>query len=109
MRFQPAQDQFKRVLPEAQWVPIQPGSAVWDSFFRIDGDDLQRPGTYGPPVQFLGIFEENDPDKRLMVVANWNNDIGDAWQWSGTGFLPIDLSNEAYKLGVNYMMYALTH
>ena len=103
------QDQFKRVLPEANWVPIEPGSAVWDSFFRIDEIDLQRPGTYGPPVQFLGIFEENDPKKRLMVVANWNNDIGDAWQWSGTGFLSVDLSNEAYKFGVNYMMYALTH
>jgi hypothetical protein len=103
------QEQFKRVLPEANWIPIEPGSAVWDAFFRIDGDDLQRPGTYGPPVQFLGVFEDNDPAKRLMVVANWNNDIGDAWQWSGTGFIPIDLSNEAYKLGVNYMMYALTH
>ena len=103
------QDQMKRVLPEAQWLPIEPGSAVWDSFFRIDGDDLQQPGIYGPPVQFLGLFENNDPTKRLMVVANYNNDIGDAWQWSGTGFLPIDLSNEAYKLGVNYVMYALTH
>lgn len=103
------QDQMKRVLPDAQWLPVQPGSAVWDSFFRIEEQDLQMPGIYGPPIQYLGIFEDNDPTKRLMVIANYNNDIGDAWQWSGTGFVPIDLSNEAYKLGVNYMMYALTH
>jgi len=45
----------------------------------------------------------------VMVIANWNNDIGDAWQWSDEGFLPIDLTNEAYQLGVNYVMYALTH
>jgi hypothetical protein len=44
-----------------------------------------------------------------MVIADWNNDVGDAWQWSDQGFLPIDLTNEAYKLGVNYVMYALTH
>jgi hypothetical protein len=25
------------------------------------------------------------------------------------GFRPIDESNEAYKLGVNYLIYALTH
>jgi len=103
------QDQMKRVLPDAQWLPVQPGNAVWDSFFRIDENDLAQPGIYGPPVQYLGIFEDNDPSKRLMVIANYNNDVGDAWQWSDQGFLPIDLTNEAYKLGVNYVMYALTH
>ena len=101
--------QMRRVLKDARWIPIEPGSAVWDAFFRIEGDDLVRPGIYGPPVQYLGIFEDNDPTKRLMVVANYNNDVGDAWQWSDQGFLPIDLTNEAYKLGVNYIMYALTH
>ena len=103
------QDQMKRVLPDAQWLPVEPGSAVWDSFFRIDGNDLVQPGIYGPPVQYLGLFEDNDPKKRLMVIANYNNDVGDAWQWSGEGFIPIDITNEAYKLGVNYVMYALTH
>ena len=103
------QEQFKRVLPDAQWIPIVPGSQVWDSFFRIEAEDLARPGVYGAGNQYLGIFEENDPTKRLIVIANHNNDIGDAWQWSGTGFYGVDLSNEAYKLGVNYFMYALTH
>jgi hypothetical protein len=82
---------------------------VWDALFRVDVGDLQVPGIYGPPVQYLGIFEDNDPTKRLMVIANYNNDVGDAWQWSDQGFLPVDLTNEAYKLGVNYVMYALTH
>jgi uncharacterized protein DUF4159 len=103
------QFQMSRVLPKAQWLPVTPDNPVWDSFFRVDEEDLQTPGIYGPPVQYLGIFEDNDPKKRLMVIANWNNDVGDAWQWSDQGFLPIDLTNEAYKLGVNYVMYALTH
>ena len=103
------QEQMKRVFPEANWIKIDPSLPVWDSFFRIDGEDLLKPGIYGPPVEYYGIFEENDVTKRLMVVANYNNDIGDAWQWSDQGFLPIDLTNEAYKLGVNYVMYALTH
>lgn len=101
--------QMQRVLPKARWIPVTPDHAVWDSFFRVDEQDLQQPGIYGPPVQYLGLFEDNDPTKRLMVIANYNNDVGDAWQWSDQGFLPIDLTNEAYKLGVNYMMYALTH
>jgi hypothetical protein len=107
--FDNLREQFRRVMPNAQWLPVAIGSPVWDSFFRIDESDLQVPGIYGPPIQYLGIFEDNDPTKRMMVIANWNNDVGDAWQWSGTGFVSVDLSNEAYKLGVNYVMYALTH
>lgn len=102
------QDQMKRVLPDAQWLPVEPNSAVWDSFFRIDENDLKQPGIYGPDIQYLGLFENNDPTKRLMVIANYNNDIGDAWQWSDQGFHPIELTNEAYKLGVNYVVYGMT-
>ena len=61
------------------------------------------------PARFLGIFEDNDPAKRLLVIANYNNDVGESWEWSDRGFIPIDLSNKAFKLGVNYLMYALTH
>jgi hypothetical protein len=35
--------------------------------------------------------------------------VSDYWEFSATGFLPIDATNEAYKLGVNYVLYALTH
>jgi len=45
----------------------------------------------------------------LMFIANFNNDIAQYWEWSDTGFTPIDLSNDAYKFGVNYIMYGLTH
>ena len=59
--------------------------------------------------QYLGLFEDNDPTKRLAVIANYNNDIGEYWEFSDVGWYPIDLSNEAYKLGVNYVIYAMTH
>ena len=63
----------------------------------------------GGPPEFWGIFENNDPSKRLMFIANFNNDISQYWEWSDTGLVPIDLSNDAYKFGVNYVMYGLTH
>ncbi|MBR9990897.1 MAG: DUF4159 domain-containing protein, partial [Gemmatimonadetes bacterium] len=47
--------------------------------------------------------------KRQIVIMNNNNDIGDYMEFSNTGFFPVDLSNNAYKLAVNYMIYALTH
>ena len=62
----------------------------------------------GRPV-FRGIYEDNDPAKRLMMIVNYNTDVSQYWEWSGTGLRPIDDTNEAYKLGVNYVVYGLTH
>ena len=42
-------------------------------------------------------------------LINYNNGVAEYWEWSDTGFLPVDFTNEAYKLGVNYIVYALTH
>jgi hypothetical protein len=44
-----------------------------------------------------------------MAIVNYSTDISDFWEFSATGFRPIDESNQAYKLGVNYLMYGLTH
>jgi hypothetical protein len=100
---------MRRVLPEGQFVPMDPKMAIFDSFFKIESFDI-IPQSYdtGKP-DILGLFEDNDPTKRLMVIANHNTDISDFWEFSATGFRPIDESNEAYKLGVNYIMYGMTH
>ena len=44
-----------------------------------------------------------------MIIANYNHDIGDYWEWSGNGYWPVSLTNEAFKLGVNYVIYGMTH
>ena len=44
-----------------------------------------------------------------MVIANVNNDISEYWEFSDTGLFVVDLSNEAYKFGVNYIIYGMTH
>ena len=78
-------------------------------FFEIN--DLARfPQAYvgGNPI-FRGIYEDNDPRKRLMAIINYNTDVSQFWEWSGLGLRPIDDTNEAYKLGVNYIVYGLTH
>jgi hypothetical protein len=58
---------------------------------------------------YFGVFEDNDPGKRMLAIVNYNNDIAEYWEWSDTGWFPLDITNEAYKLGVNYIVYPLTH
>ena len=45
----------------------------------------------------------------LFAIVNFNTDVSNFWEFSGTGFRPVEESNEAFKLGVNYIMYGLTH
>lgn len=99
--------QMRRVLPEASWQRLDASHAIFHSFFEINSlDDVE--GFYGEP-EWHGIFEDNDPGKRLLAIANYNHDLGELWEFSDTGYMPVDLSNEAYKFGVNYVVYAMTH
>ena len=99
---------MERALPGLSIVSLNHDHDIFDSFFRIDPLAVIPP--YGPrDVQYYAIFEDNDPDKRMMVMFNFNNDIAEYWEFSDMGYFPIDLSNEAYKLGVNYIVYAHTH
>lgn len=100
---------MRRVIPGAEFIDLRPPHPIFDSFFRIETLDI-IPQSYdvGRPI-VRGLFEDNDPAKRLLAIANYNTDIADFWEFSATGFRPIDESNEAYKIGVNYVIYGLTH
>ena len=102
--------QMKRVIPGSEFVELDETHPIFDSFFRIESlETLLPPYSRGGRPVYLGLHEDNDPEKRLVVIANYNNDIGEYWEFSDVGWYPIDLSNEAYKLGVNYLIYAMTH
>jgi hypothetical protein len=97
-----------RVLPGVRFIPMDVRHPVFHAFFEVESLEILE-SYRGNTAEFYGVFEDNDPDGRLLAIVNFNTDIGDYWEYSDTGFLPVDMSNEAYKLGVNYWMYALTH
>jgi hypothetical protein len=102
---------MRRVLPGLKFFDLDVKHLVFHSFFEIPDallSDFPQAYNYGRPV-FRGVFENNDPNQRLMVMVNYNTDVSQYWEWSGRGFRPFDDTNEAYKLAVNYLMYSLTH
>jgi hypothetical protein len=100
---------LKLVLPDLHPIDMDPSHPIFHSFFDIPSFDVVRQFyDRGPPI-FRGIFEGNDPKKRLMVMINFNTDISNYWEFSALGFVPVPESNQAYELGVNYVIYALTH
>ena len=101
--------QMHLVLPGGRFVRLDNTHRIFDSFFKVkDIDAIVHPMS-GIRPSYYGIFEDNDPSRRLMVVANYDNDVPEYWEWSGQGLFPFDASNEAYKLGINYVLYGLTH
>jgi hypothetical protein len=108
--FQNFETQMRRVLPGYEILLMPPEHEIYDSFFRIEDPQALVP-PYGRHVPvYLGIFEDNDPVKgRVMVMINFNTDLQEYWEFSDRGYYPIDLSNEAYKFGINYLVYAFTH
>jgi hypothetical protein len=76
--------------------------------FVIPGADHLREGSKngGTVPHWFGIYDDKN---RLMVVANFNQDTGDAWEWADSPRYPEKFSGLAIRLGVNYVTYAMTH
>jgi hypothetical protein len=109
--WEPFAANMNRVLPGVRFFEMQDSHPIFHSFFEITQktfDDFPQAYNAGRPI-FRGVYEDNDPAKRLVMIVNYNTDISQFWEWSGRGLRPVDETNEAYKLGVNYLMYGMTH
>ena len=74
---------------------------VWQG--RAGGPTWENDG-YTPALR--GIADE---DGRLLVAIVWNSDLGDAWEWAEDPYYPLRFSNFAYRLGVNLIVYGMSH
>jgi hypothetical protein len=102
-------DNMRRVLPEGEFFDLDVSHPIFHQFFDIESLDVV-PQAYnaGRPI-FRGLYEDNDPSKPLRMFVNYNTDISQFWEWSARGIRPIDETNEAYKLGVNAILYGVMH
>jgi hypothetical protein len=54
----------------------------------------------------MGIYDDHG---RVMVAISFNSDVGDSWEWSNVPGYPQKFSDLGMRLGVNYVIYAMTH
>jgi hypothetical protein len=50
-----------------------------------------------------------DDKKRMVVAINFNTDVGDAWEFADAPYYPAAMTMLAYRYGINYLVYAMTH
>jgi hypothetical protein len=101
-------EQLAKALPEGQWVEIGPEHAIFDTFFYVENIYVPHPLVRVTP-SYRAIFEDNDPEKRIVVLANHNSDLAEYWEYAAQGYFPVDPTNDAFRLGINYIVYGLTH
>ncbi len=109
--------QIRRVLPEYEIVELSVEHPLFRAFYAID-ELLQVPNVQlgalggrtwekdGYVPHYRGIFDEQG---RLMVLISWNTDLGDAWEWAEQPQYPLRFSTFAYELGVNAIIYGMSH
>jgi hypothetical protein len=106
-----------RVLPGARIIELPLEHPVFHSYYDINqiiqvpnvGNALNSSQTSeqdGIVPHCRGILDEHG---RLMVIVNWNTDLGDAWEWADLPGFPAKYSTYAYKIGINAIVYAMSH
>jgi hypothetical protein len=108
---------MRRVFAERPIVDILNDDEVFHVLYDLD-QRVQIPGIQavargvswehpqGVPGRWRGIY---DDDGNLMVVINFNMDLGDAWEHADDPLYPEPLTALAYRFGINYLMYSMTH
>lgn len=105
-----------RIFPDRAIVDVPPDDAIFHVAYDLD-EHVQVPGIQslysgrnyerdGFTPHWRGIY---DDDGRLMVMINFNMDLGDAWEHADVPEYSLLYTTRAYKYAINYILYAMTH
>jgi hypothetical protein len=97
---------MKLAVPEREFVRLDITHPIFHSFFDIDTLAMKAPYPLPKPPEFWGMLDENG---NVQVIANYNNDVGDFWKYLDHGDKPLADSSRAVRLGMDYVIYAMTH
>ena len=111
--------EMQKIFPDREIVQLDTGHEIFHMFFDIN-ELAQVPGRM-VTWDFGGFMNIDDPkyppevyavlddDGRVMMVANYNTDLGDGWEHTFYERYPTKYTNEAYKIGINFLIYAFSH
>ncbi len=110
-------ESMKVVFPDRPIVEIDDRDAIFHTVYDLD-DKYQVLGQWalhggymvqraaGTVPHWRGIYDDKG---RLMVAMTFNSDIGDSWEWADDPYYPEKYSALGIRLGVNYVVYSMTH
>lgn len=117
------QETMNRVLPNQPITDIQESDPMMHVLYDIqDKDRTFIPGTrhlwpgpggtstvHQPPGTMPAWRAMYDDKNHMIVAANFNTDVGDAWEYADSPLYPEPMTALAYRYGINYLIYSMTH
>jgi len=107
---------MRLVFPDRAIVEVENADSIFHTVYDLDeryqimGEWALRRGmtyrTEGTVAHWRGIYDDHG---RVMVAMSFNSDIGDSWEWADDPDYPERYSALGIRLGVNYVVYSLTH
>jgi hypothetical protein len=95
-----------RAFPDRELQMLTIDHEIFHNFFDIDALNVTSPYLVdGEPI-FYGL---NNSQGNIGLIACYNNDLENFWDHIDQGWYPLKPSIEGFRLGINFMMYALTH
>ncbi len=109
-------ESMKLVFPDRPIVEIEDADSIFHTVYDLDdryqilGEwALRRTMNYrsdGTTAYWRGIYDDHG---RVMVAMSFNSDIGDSWEWADSPYYPEKYSALGIRIGVNYVVYSMTH
>ena len=105
---------FRQVFPDREIIELPHDHEIFHVYYDIDGPKmipaLTRSDASGEQdIDVASNHAVLDDHGRIMVLINWNSDLGDGWEHTYHPYYPTRYANSAYQLGINYLVYSLTH
>jgi hypothetical protein len=98
--------ELKRAFPNKEIVHLAIEHPILNVFYKIDGLNVMSPYQVGAPAEFYAL--QNDHGEYAMILC-YNNDLANYWDWIDRQIYPLKPSAEAFRLGINFVIYSMTH
>ncbi|MBI4891470.1 MAG: DUF4159 domain-containing protein [Acidobacteria bacterium] len=103
------------ILPGAQAEELEDGDAIFHTVYDMK-ERVRVPGAnvvHGSQIERGGVVPHwrgiRDAQGRIVIAICFNMDVGDGWEFADDPHYPERFASEAMRLGVNYVLYAMTH
>jgi uncharacterized protein DUF4159 len=100
------QRDLHKAFPDRDLVRLSIDHEIFNMFYRIDALNVVSPYLVdGEPI-FYALLNK---DGKVGVMACYNNDLENFWDYIDRGEYPLKPSVEAFRLGINFVIYAMSH
>ena len=98
--------QFTRAFPDKYFFALTIDNPIFDLVFELQDLMGMAPYVPGGELVYYGLLNDQGD---IAVVACFNNDLANFWDRIDQGSYPLRPSTDAFRMGINYLVYSMTH